>query len=61
MKDVNDVCERIIAIYSFGVIKEKVHQVISQVIITLAKKDIEKFRSDGAKSRLLFPLVPGVH
>ena len=38
-KDAN-VCECIIALYSFSISKEKIHQVISVVLNKLAKKNI---------------------
>ena len=38
-KDPNDVCECIIALYSFSISKDKVDQVISVVISKLAMKD----------------------
>ena len=39
LKNPKDVCECIIALYSFSISKEKIDQVISVVLNKLAKKD----------------------
>ena len=39
LKDPNDVCECIIALYSFSISKEKIGQVISVVLSKLTKKE----------------------
>ena len=44
----------VIILYSFSISKEKIDQVISVVLTKLAKKNIERFRSAGAKARLIF-------
>ena len=41
LKDPNDICECIIALYSFNVSKEKMDQNNSVVLSKLAKKEIE--------------------
>ena len=43
LKDSNDFCECIIALYTFSVSKEKIDQIISVVLSKLAKKNIESF------------------
>ena len=51
--DLNDVCECIIALYSFSISNEKIHQVMPVVLSKLSKKDIERFWSAGVKARLV--------
>ena len=45
LKDPNNVCECIIALYSFIIGKGKIDQVISEVLSMLAKKDLERFQT----------------
>ena len=51
-KDSNNVCECITTIFSFSKSKEKIYQVISVVLIKLAKKD-DRFWWGAAKVRLI--------
>ena len=53
MKNRNGVCGEEVALYSFNVNKTEKDQLISVTVSKLAKKDIEKFRSGGVKSRLI--------
>ena len=41
LKDPNDVCESIIALYSISISKEKIVQVISVDLSNITKKDFE--------------------
>ena len=51
LKDPDNICECIIALYSFSISKEKMHQVPSQILSKLAKKDIESLQSGAVKAR----------
>ena len=42
LKDTNNICEWILALYSFNVSKEKMDQNISVVLSKLARKEIER-------------------
>ena len=53
LKNPDNVCECITALYSCSISKEKIDQVISVVLNKLAKKDIERFRSAGIKTGLI--------
>ena len=41
----NNVCEFIIALYFFTIGESKIDQVISEVVIMLAKQDFERFQT----------------
>ena len=53
LKNPNDVCKCIIALYSFSIGKEKIDRIISVVLSKLAKKDIERFQSGCVKAKLI--------
>ena len=53
LKNPNDVCECIIALYSFSISKEKIDQIMSVVLSKLENKNIERFWSGGFKTSLI--------
>ena len=53
LKYPKNVCEFIIALYSFSISKEEIAQIISVVLSKLAKKDIERFRSAIIRASLI--------